>query len=95
MALTATANDRVKGDIVKTLNIKGCVMLDASFNRSNLYYEVQTKKASVLKDIAAFIHEKYAGKCGIIYCLSQKTCETVADSLREEYGVKAMHYHAA
>lgn len=95
MALTATANDRVKDDIVKSLGIKGCVMLNASFNRPNLYYEVRTKKTTVLKEIAEFIQTEHDGECGIIYCLSQKMCEQVADTLRRDHKIKAMHYHAA
>ena len=94
IALTATANARVKGDIVTQLNIKGCLTLTGSFNRANLYYEVRPKKNTVLKDIAAFIQDEYAGQCGIIYCLSKRSCEQVADRLKKEYRIKAHHYHA-
>ena len=94
IALTATANARVKGDIVTQLNIKGCLTLSGSFNRVNLYYEVRAKKNTVLKDIAAFIQNEHAGECGIIYCLSKRSCEQVADKLMKEYKIKAHHYHA-
>lgn len=94
MALTATANNRVKEDIASQLNMRGCLMLTASFNRKNLYYEIRPKTKKVLAEMAAFIKKDHAGETGIVYCLSQRMCEQTADELRNKFGIKAHHYHA-
>jgi superfamily II DNA helicase RecQ len=95
MALTATANDSVIKNIIDRLNIPSCVFLKQSFNRPNLHYDVREKKKStVLKEIAFFIKSRHAKETGIIYCLSRKECESVAQTLRDKYGLKAQHYHA-
>lgn len=97
MALTATATENVKVDVIHNLGIKGCQIYTRSFNRPNLYYEVRAKgkKKQDLEDIAELINSKYANKTGIIYCLARKTCEDVAKALRDDYGIQAHHYHAA
>ena len=96
MALTATATENVKLDTVHNLGITGCEIFTSSFNRPNLYYEVRPKPKGKedVKHIAELIKEKYARKCGIIYCLSRKNCETMAEALRKEHKIKAHHYHA-
>lgn len=94
MALTATANARVKEDIITNLNIPGCLTLSQSFNRANLYYEVRQKKTKTLDDIANFIRNEHRGECGIVYCLSKRSCEETADNLRKKYKISAHHYHA-
>jgi superfamily II DNA helicase RecQ len=96
MALTATANRRVKQDVISNLGIRDCLVLTQSFNRPNLRYEVRPKGSvrAVLTEIARIITEDHAGKCGIVYCLSQRQCEDTAQHLRNEHGIKAMHYHA-
>ncbi|TYJ53728.1 hypothetical protein B9479_005635 [Cryptococcus floricola] len=95
MALTATAQEKVVEDIILTLGIPKCVRLQQSFNRPNLQYEVRPKKSgTILKDIVNFIGAHGAGESGIIYCNSRDTCENVAKQLREEYNVRAHHYHA-
>lgn len=93
MALTATANERVIGDVIDRLNIAGCVRLKQSFNRHNLRYEVRTKKRNVMADIHAFI-KTHEHETGIIYCLSRAKCEEVAKELRDKYAIRARHYHA-
>lgn len=93
IALTATANARVKEDIKTNLNIKGCLTLSQSFNRPNLSYEVRPKGMKVLQDIVEFIKTKHNGKTGIVYCLSKRSCEETAQKLAKE-GIKAHHYHA-
>ena len=93
IALTATANARVKEDIKNNLNIKGCLTLSQSFNRKNLYYEVRVKPSKILEDIASFIKNDHQGETGIIYCLSKRSCEETADRLRK-LGINAYHYHA-
>lgn len=94
IALTATANERVKADIVQNLNIRGCLTLTQSFNRSNLHYEVRPKGGKLLEHMAEFIKNEHEGECGIIYCLSKKACEDTADKLKNKHGIAAHHYHA-
>ncbi|TIB93290.1 ATP-dependent DNA helicase [Wallemia mellicola] len=95
MALTATANERVKSDIKNSLRMKGCVELKSSFNRKNLFYEIKPKNGkTVYADIQNLINNKFRGQTGIIYCSSKRACEDVASKLRHEYGLPAQHYHA-
>ena len=92
IALTATATDKVRTDIKKNLGIVEAKEYKSSFNRPNLYYEVRQKTADVDKDIIKYI-KKNAGKSGIIYCLSRKKVETLAQVLRAN-DIKAAAYHA-
>lgn len=96
IALTATATENVKIDVIHNLGIKGCETFSQSFNRPNLNYEVRskTKAKEVLDSIATTINTYYRGKSGIIYCLSRKDCEGIAKKLREQYNILAHHYHA-
>jgi superfamily II DNA helicase RecQ len=94
LALTATANGRVKQDVIQNLGIQGCAVLTQSFNRSNLRYEVRPKTKNVLSDISHFIASEHAGECGIIYCLSKRQCEETAKKLQDDYNIAARHYHA-
>jgi superfamily II DNA helicase RecQ len=94
IALTATANQRVKKDVMACLRMQSPVVLTASFNRKNLRYEVRSKPKNVLGEMAKFIKTKYPGKCGIIYCSSKKKCEDTADKLRRDFHIPAKHYHA-
>jgi bloom syndrome protein len=97
MALTATATQSVKVDVIQNLGMTGCDIFTQSFNRPNLTYDVLPKKgtaADINAQIADIIKTSYKGKAGIVYCLSRKDCETVAEKLRTEHRVKAMHYHA-
>jgi ATP-dependent DNA helicase RecQ len=94
MALTATATPKVQSDIQKNLNMVSADVFKSSFNRSNLYYEVKPKgkKDKVLKDIVNYIKRRN-GKSGIIYCLSRKKVEEIAEVLTVN-GIKALPYHA-
>ncbi|KAL6234715.1 hypothetical protein BDW75DRAFT_240831 [Aspergillus navahoensis] len=96
MALTATATENVKVDVIHNLRMQGCEVFTQSFNRPNLTYEVRRKgkHAELLDNIADTIKSSYRNKCGIVYCLSRNTCEKVAEALRENYRIKAEHYHA-
>jgi superfamily II DNA helicase RecQ len=94
IALTATANSRVKTDVMTNLQMHNPVMLTQSFNRANLRYHVKKKSKNILADIADFIQQSHQGECGIIYCSSKKQCEDTAQRLRSQYKIKAMHYHA-
>lgn len=94
MALTATANAKVQQDILTNLGMHNCLVLKQSFNRRNLYYEVRPKTPMVYADIHAFITASFPGECGIIYCTSKRSCEEMADKLRNEFRLSAQHYHA-
>ena len=91
IALTATATPKVQHDIQKNLNILEADIFKSSFNRPNLYYEVKSKQ-DVTKEIIKFIKNN-AGKSGIIYCLSRKKVEEMAEVLKVN-GIKALPYHA-
>ncbi len=92
IALTATATDKVRSDIKKSLGILDAREFKSSFNRPNLYYEVRSKTKDVDKDIIRFI-KQHPGKSGIIYCLSRKKVEELAAILRAN-DIKAAAYHA-
>lgn len=96
MALTATATENVKVDVIHNLGIHNCEVLSQSFNRPNLIYEVRSKgKAKdVLDSIASTIKTFYSNQSGIIYCLSRKNCESIAAKLRTDHNIMAHHYHA-
>ncbi len=92
IALTATATDKVRTDIKKNLGILEAKEFKSSFNRPNLYYEVRPKTKDIDKDIVRFI-KQHTGKSGIIYCLSRKKVEDLAEVLRAN-DIKASAYHA-
>lgn len=95
MALTATATENVKMDVINVLRMKDAELYKQSFNRPNLHYEVRLKKGNkVTADIAGLINEKFENQCGIVYCLSRKSCETLASALSTKFGISAHHYHA-
>lgn len=92
IALTATATDKVRTDIKKNLGITDAVDFKSSFNRPNLYYEVRPKTKDIDKEIIKLIKAN-PGKSGIIYCLSRKKVEELADILKAN-DIKAASYHA-
>ncbi len=92
IALTATATPKVQTDIQKNLGMQNAELFIASFNRSNLYYEVKEKTKSIDKEILKFIKDN-SGKSGIIYCLSRKKVEELASFLQVNK-IKALPYHA-
>lgn len=92
IALTATATDKVRTDIKKSLGIVNAKEFKSSFNRANLYYEVRPKMKDVDKQIIMFIRQ-HPGKSGIIYCLSRKKVEELAEILKANE-IKAAAYHA-
>lgn len=91
IALTATATPKVQQDILKNLGMGEARVFKSSFNRSNLYYEIRPK-VNVVKEIIKFV-KKNSGKSGIIYCLSRKKVEELAETLQVN-GIKALPYHA-
>ncbi len=92
IALTATATPKVQHDIQKNLGMLGATVYKSSFNRANLYYEVRSKTNNVDKDIIKYIRSQ-SGKSGIIYCLSRKKVEELAEILSVN-GISCLPYHA-
>ncbi|HEY0979128.1 MAG TPA: DNA helicase RecQ [Flavobacteriales bacterium] len=91
IALTATATEKVQEDIVKNLDMPNADVYKASFNRPNLYYEVRPK-VNVGREIIKYV-KQHSGRSGIIYCLSRKKVEEIAEMLNVN-GIKALPYHA-
>lgn len=91
IALTATATPKVQNDIQKNLGIMDAKVFKSSFNRPNLYYEIR-EKTDTKRDIIKFIRQ-HPGKSGIVYCLSRKKVEELAELLNVN-GIKALPYHA-
>ena len=97
LGLTATATVKVKEDIVQRLGIeKTCAIFQSSFNRPNLFYEIRAKEnlKNVDKDICDLLNTRFAKKCGIIYCISRKDCEKLAETLKRNYKIRCDYYHA-
>ncbi|MDB4751687.1 DNA helicase RecQ [Flavobacteriaceae bacterium] len=92
IALTATATPKVQEDILKNLKVSDATLFKASFNRPNLYYEVQPKNEDVESNIIRFVKQNQ-GKSGIIYCLSRKKVEQLAQTLQVN-NINAIPYHA-
>jgi ATP-dependent DNA helicase RecQ len=92
IGLTATATPKVQEDILKNLDMSDATTFKASFNRPNLFYEVRTKTKNIESDIIRFI-KQHKGKSGIIYCLSRKKVEAIAEVLQVN-GISAVPYHA-
>jgi bloom syndrome protein len=99
IALTATATETVKLDCIHNLGMTNCEQYKQSFNRPNLYYEVRSKKGKgvsgeVLQNMSELILKDYKNMSGIVYTLSRKGCEDLAEKLREN-GIRAHHFHAS
>jgi len=92
IGLTATATPKVQEDILKNLEMTDAKTFKASFNRPNLYYEIRSKTKNIESDIIKFIRQN-KGKSGIIYCLSRKKVEEIAQVLQVN-GISAVPYHA-
>ncbi len=92
IALTATATPKVQQDIIKNLDIPNATVFKSSFDRPNLYYEIRPKTENVVKDIIKYIKGN-PGKSGIVYCMSRKKVEEMAETLVVN-GIKALPYHA-
>lgn len=91
IALTATATPKVQQDIQKNLQMVNATLIKSSFNRDNLYYEVRPKKDALKQIVQYSLNNK--GKSGIVYCLSRKKVEQIAETLSVN-GIKALPYHA-
>lgn len=91
LALTATATERVRQDIVTQLSLKEAAVYLSSFNRPNLYYEIQPKSKGAYEQLLNYIRQEKGA--GIVYCFSRKTVDKIAAKLRED-GIDALPYHA-
>lgn len=94
MALTATADQRVRDDILGQLRIHDCLQILQSSNRANLHYEVRTRRGNGIAQIAEWIQNAHGGETGIIYAWKRDDCEKFAEELRSKYNLSAEHYHA-
>jgi bloom syndrome protein len=100
MALTATATENVKVDVMHNLGMADATPFSQSFNRPNLYYEIRSKKGKAkmkefLEDVATLIRTTYRDQTGIIYTLSRKSCEQMAELLAQQHNINAKYYHAS
>ncbi|CAA0822321.1 ATP-dependent DNA helicase Q-like 1 [Striga hermonthica] len=94
MALTATATETVRKDILNSLRIPRAMVLETSFDRPNLKYEVISKTKEPLLQLGKLLMDHYKNLCGIVYCLSKNECVEVSKFLNEKFKIKAVYYHA-
>jgi bloom syndrome protein len=95
LALTATATENVKVDVIEQLHMKNPKLFKQSFNRPNLHYEILHKSNKmVTNDIAQLIKSSYNGQSGIVYCFSRNDCEKVSKELQDKHGIPSHYYHA-
>ncbi|KAI3445389.1 hypothetical protein Pfo_002054 [Paulownia fortunei] len=94
MALTATATQIVRKDILNSLRIPHAIVLETSFDRPNLKYEVIGKTKEPLKQLGKLLMDNFKNLCGIVYCLSKNECVEVSKFLNEKFKIKSVYYHA-
>ncbi|KAF5803289.1 putative DNA helicase [Helianthus annuus] len=94
MALTATATEAVRKDILKALRIPHALVLETSFDRPNLKYEVIEKSKEPLKQLGKLLSDSFKNSSGIVYCLSKNECVEVSKFLNEKCKIKTVYYHA-
>lgn len=94
MALTATATQSVRKDILSALRIPHALVLETSFDRPNLKYEVIGKSKDSLKQLGQLLKDRFGNMCGIVYCLSKSECVDVSNYLNEKCKIKSVYYHA-
>lgn len=94
MALTATATQPVRKDILNSLRIPHALVLETSFDRSNLKYEVIGKTKEPLKQLGQLLKDRFKNLCGIVYCLSKSECAEVSKFLNGKCKIKTVYYHA-
>ncbi|XP_028770928.1 ATP-dependent DNA helicase Q-like 1 isoform X3 [Neltuma alba] len=94
MALTATATHSVREDILSALRIPHAILLERSFDRPNLKYEVIVKTKEPLKQLGKLVTDRFKNQCGIVYCLSKSECVEVSKYLNQKCNIKTEYYHA-
>ena len=95
LALTATAPNKIRDDVINQLGMKNTVFFRSSYNRKNLYIEIRKKCKGYINDIAKFIKEKYPNDSGLIYCSTKKNCEDISKELKNKHKIKCDFYHAS
>ena len=100
LALTATAPNKIRDDVINQLGMKNTVFFRSSYNRKNLYIEIRKKDKGFIGEIAKFIKEEYPGETGLIYCSSKKNCELkncefMAKELKTKHKINCDFYHAS
>ena len=94
LAVTATATDKIREDIINQLNMKKTLFFRSSYNRSNLYIEIKQKSKNINSEIANFIKKEYPKSCGLIYCSSRANCENLSNDLKSKFKINCAYYHA-
>ena len=95
LALTATAPNKIRDDVINQLGMKNAVFFKSSYNRKNLYIEIRKKTKGFIKEIADFIKEEHPKESGLIYCSTKKNCELIAKELKNKHKIKCDFYHAS
>ena len=95
LALTATAPNKIRDDVINQLGMKNTVFFRSSYNRKNLYIEVRKKSKGYIEDIAKFIKKEYPNDTGLIYCSTKKNCELMSKELKTKHKINCDYYHAS
>ena len=95
LALTATAPNKIRDDVINQLGMKNTVFFRSSYNRKNLYIEIRKKTKGFIEEIAKFIKEEYPNDSGLIYCSTKKNCELMAKELKTKHKISCSFYHAS
>ena len=97
LAITATAPNKIREDVISQLSMVNTIFFRSSYNRTNLYIEIRNKKdyKDVVANMADFIKKEYPTSTGLIYCSSKKNCEKIAQKLKKEYHINCEYYHAS
>ena len=95
LALTATAPNRIRDDVINQLGMKNTVFFRSSYNRKNLYIEIRKKTKGFTNEIAKYIKENHPKETGLIYCSTKKNCEVIAKELKTKHKIKCDFYHAS
>ena len=95
LALTATAPNRIRDDVINQLGMKNTVFFRSSYNRKNLFIEIRKKTKGFINEIANYIKEKHPNETGLIYCATKKNCEQIAKDLKTKHKIKCDFYHAS
>ena len=95
LALTATAPNKIRDDVINQLGMKNTVFFRSSYNRKNLYIEIRKKSKGFIEQIAKFIKEEYPNDSGLIYCSTKKNCESMAKELKTKHKINCDFYHAS
>ena len=93
LALTGTATQKVRDDVVEVLQMKNPLIFLSSFNRPNLHYEVRSKNNKAINDMVSLIKKNYQHESGLIYCITKKDCEKVTEKI-QKLGIKSDFYHS-